>query len=67
MKGLNNKAQALVEYVLIIVLVSGLAIYLVSVFGGRLKDAITKSSCDLVDEVYVKGAKPGEGTCEAKQ
>ena len=48
-------------------LVSGLAIYLVSVFGGRLKDAITKSSCDLVDEVYVKGAKPGEGTCEAKQ
>ena len=32
-----------------------------------LKDAITKTSCSLVDEEYVKGDKPGEGYCESKE
>ena len=64
---LNNKGQALVEYVLIIALISVLAISLVSFLGGYLKDSITKSSCALVGETYQKGDKPGEGTCvEAK-
>ncbi len=63
MKKLNNKGQALVEYVLIIVLVAGLAIYLTTVFGGRLRDKITEASCSLVGETYVQG-KSGEGYCE---
>ncbi len=63
----NNKGQALVEYVLIIALVSGLAVYLVGVLGGRLKDSITKSSCSMVDQVYVPGEKSGEGYCADKK
>ena len=59
----NNKGQALVEYVLIIALISVITISLVNYFGGYLKDAITKSSCSLVNQVYEKGDKPGEGKC----
>ena len=62
----NNKGQALVEYVLIIALISVITISLVNYFGGYLKDAITKSSCSLVNEVYEKGEKPGEGKCVSK-
>ncbi len=61
---LNDNGQTLVEYVLIIALISVIAISLVSLLGGYLKDSITKSSCGLVGEEYVKGAKPGEGHCE---
>ena len=64
MKAFNNKAQALVEYVLIIALVSVIAIALVGFLGGYLKEAITKSSCSLVGEEYVKGDSPGEGYCK---
>jgi len=59
----NNRGQALVEYVLIIALISVITINLVNYFGGYLKDSITKSSCSLVGEVYKEGNKPGEGTC----
>ena len=45
---MNKKGQALVEYILIIALVSVLAIALVNYFGGYLKDAITKTSCSML-------------------
>lgn len=64
MKTLNNKGQTLVEYVLIIALISVLAISLVTLLGGYLKDSITKSSCALIGEEYVKGDKSGEGYCK---
>ena len=60
---LNNRGQALVEYVLIVALISVITISLVNYFGGYLKDSITKSSCSIVGEQYVKGEKPGEGYC----
>ena len=63
----NNKGQALVEYVLIIAIISVIAITLVNYFSGYLKDYITKTSCSLVDEKYVKGDKPGEGKCQAEE
>jgi len=63
----NHRGQALVEYVLIIALVSVIAISLVGLLGGYLRDAITKSSCSLVGEEYVKGEKSGEGYCKAKE
>lgn len=63
MKRVNSNGQTLVEYVLIIALISVVAISLVTLLGGYLKDAITKSSCELVGEVYVKGEKSGEGYC----
>mgnify|MGYP006916120243 FL=1 len=50
-------------YVLIIALVTVIAVSLIRVFGGYLKDSITKTSCELVGETYSKGSKPGEGTC----
>jgi len=63
MKSLSNKGQALIEYVLIISLITVVAISVVKVFGGYLKDAITKSSCSLVDKVYIEGSSSGEGKC----
>ncbi len=60
----NRKGQALVEYVLIIALISVVIIGLVNTFGGYLKDSMTKSSCGLTGQEYVKGNKPGEGYCK---
>ncbi len=65
-KTLNKKGQALVEYVLIIALVSVVIIGLVDFLGGFVKDSITKTSCSLVDKEYVEGKKPGQGTCKEK-
>lgn len=64
MKNINNKGQALVEYLLIIAVISVFIVSLVKLFGGRLQDYITESSCDIMNKTYVAGAKPGEGTCE---
>ncbi len=63
---LNNKGQALVEYVLIVAIISVITIAVVNYFGGYLKDSITKTSCSLVDKVYQEGEKPGEATCVDK-
>ncbi len=61
---LNKKGQALVEYVLIIALVTVIAVSLIKIFGGYLKDSITKTSCELVGQTYQEGSSPGEGTCQ---
>ena len=61
---MNKKGQALVEYILIIGLVSVLAIALVNYFGGYLKDSITKTSCSMIGQEYVAGEKPGDGKCK---
>lgn len=66
MRRLNQKGQALVEYLLIIAVISVVVISVVKLFGGYLQDSMTKSSCALVDKVYVEGAKPGEGMCVDK-
>lgn len=64
---MNKQGQALVEYILIIALISVIAIALVNYFGGYLKDAITKTSCSLVGEEYVKGDKVGNAYCKDKE
>ena len=64
MKNINNKGQALVEYLLIIAVVSVIVVSLVKLLGGYLKDAVTKSSCEIMDKTYIEGAKPGEAICE---
>lgn len=61
---MNSKGQALVEYVLIIALISVVIIGLVNVLGGYLKDAMTKTNCSLVGQEYVEGEKSGEGYCK---
>ena len=66
MKNLNSKGQALVEYLLIIAAISVVVVSVVKLLGGYLQDSMTKSSCSLIDKVYVEGAKPGEGKCVDK-
>ena len=63
MKKLNNKGQALVEYVLIIAMISVVVIGIVKTFGGYLKDSMTKTSCEVAGLEYIKGDKPGEAKC----
>lgn len=61
---INNKGQALVEYLLIIAVVSVIVVSVVKVLGGYLQDSVTKSSCKLIDKEYVEGSEPGKGTCQ---
>ncbi len=61
---LNRKGQTLVEYVLIISLITVLAIGLVKIFGGYLQDAVTKMGCNVAGKEYIEGNKVGEGYCE---
>lgn len=60
----ERRGQALVEYILIIALISVIAIALVNFLGGYLKDAITKTSCNIANQEYVEGDKPGEAYCK---
>lgn len=64
MKRLDNKGQALVEYLLIIAVISVVVISIVKLLGGYLQDSMTKTSCSLIGKEYVEGSKPGEGRCE---
>ena len=63
MMKLNRKGQTLVEYVLIISLITVLAVALVKVFGGYLQDAVTKMGCSISGKEYVEGEKVGSGYC----
>lgn len=60
---MNNKGQALVEYLLIIIIVSTIAITVIGFFSNQIKDTVTKVTCSLNDSKYVEGEKPGEGKC----
>jgi len=61
---LNRKGQALVEYLLIIAVISVVVISVVKLFGGYLQDTMTKSSCEMMGKTYVDGASPGKGSCK---
>lgn len=64
---IGNRGQALVEYILIIALVSASVIALVNIFGGVLKDKITEATCSMVGETYIPGDKKGEGYCSSEE
>ena len=61
---LNNKGQTLVEYVLIISLITVVAIAVVKIFGGYLKDTVTKMGCEMMGKDYIETDKIGEAYCE---
>ncbi len=63
----NNHGQALVEYVLIIAIISVITVSIVNFFGGYLKDTMTKTSCDMMSRIYVEGNSPGEAKCVTKE
>lgn len=62
----NQNGQALVEYLLIIAVISVVVVSIVKMLGGYLQDMMTKSSCNMMDMEYVEGAKPGQGSCVPK-
>ena len=64
---MSNRGQALVEYVLIIALISVITISIVSYFGGYLKDAVTKMGCSIMDKEYIETDKVGEAYCEGDE
>ncbi len=64
---LNNKGQTLVEYILIVSLITVLAIGLVKIFGGYLKDAVTKMGCSIMDKEYIETDKVGEAYCKGDE
>jgi len=64
---LNNKGQTLVEYVLIISLITVVAIAAVKILGGHLKDKITEVGCEISGKAYVEGKTVGEGYCEGDE
>ncbi len=59
----NQRGQALVEYLLIIIIVSTIAIAVIGFFADQITDAVTKISCNLTNTTYVEGKSPGEGKC----
>lgn len=61
---LNSKGQALVEYLLIIAVISVIVVSVVKTFGGYLQDSMTKSACNMTDREYIAGEHPGEGYCK---
>ncbi len=62
-KKLTNHGQALVEYVLIIAIITVFVVTAMKFLGGYIKDAITKTSCSIMDQEFQEGEKPGEGKC----
>lgn len=64
---LNNSGQTLVEYVLIISLITVVAIGLVKIFGGYLKDTVTKMSCSMMNKEYIETDKIGGAYCQGDE
>jgi len=60
---LGNKGQALVEYLLIIAVISVIVVTLVKALGGVLQDKMTESTCTIMNQEYIPGEKIGQGKC----
>lgn len=63
----NTNGQALVEYILIIALISVVIIAVVKILGGYVMDSLTKTSCSVSGTTYVPGEKSGQGKCVDKE
>jgi len=60
---INNRGQALVEYVLIIALIIIIIVSIMSLISGYLHDAMTRTTCEMMTKHYVEGERPGDGYC----
>ena len=60
----NNKGQALIEYILIITLITSVTAVAILVLGKAIRDGITKATCNVTGGKYVEGIKAGTGTCD---
>lgn len=65
---LNSKnLNDLLKTIIIITLLMTLFLVLLNKFGGHVTDYITKKTCNMAHEKYVKGDKPGYGVCIKKE
>ncbi len=60
---LNQRGQALVEYILIIALIVIIIFSLMQFISGYLHDVMTKATCDFSGKIYIEGKRPGDGIC----
>ncbi len=59
----NKRGQALVEYILIISLIVIVIFGIMTLISGYLHDAMTRTTCEMMNKNYVEGEKPGDGDC----
>lgn len=60
------KSKVTFEYVIMIAVIFIAVMTVSKTLGGHIQDTVTKSSCLLVDKVYVSGSRIGEGYCSNK-
>ena len=58
--------KTLVEFSILFIVILSFVITSFLLFGGSVKDAITKSSCKLIKGVYIEGERIGKGYCVNK-
>ncbi|MEG0266859.1 MAG: hypothetical protein RSB77_00950 [Bacilli bacterium] len=51
------------EYFMMFLLTSVAVFGIIKVGGGSLEDALTKSSCKIVNRIYMNGQNTGDGYC----
>lgn len=61
---MEKESQTFFEYIIIIFIITIISLILSKFAGGYLKDTITRTSCSLVNQKYIKSNKIGEGYCE---
>ena len=65
---LNSKnLNDLLKTIIIITLLITLFLVLLNKFGGYITDKVTEKTCNMTNERYVKGEKPGYGVCVKKE
>lgn len=60
---MNENGWTLRENIFLIGVVSVVTLSITNLFGGYIRDNMTKESCNLVDKMYVEGIKPGQAIC----
>ena len=60
------KSKVTLEYIIIVAAIFIAVMTVSKTLGGHIQDTVTKSSCLLVDKVYVSGSRIGEGYCSSK-
>ena len=55
--------KAVFEFSILFIVILFFIITSYLLFGGKVKDAITRSSCKLIKGVYIEGERIGKGYC----
>ncbi len=61
---MEKESQTFLEYIIVISVITIISLVASKLMGGYLKDTITRTSCSLVNQKYIKSNKIGQGYCE---